>query len=258
MEVLNEDRKATDGIKAETLISLMEVKENVDVHMCGIFSRNYSADLISFSNEGEQLAVELSRDGIFHLLPEGLFFKENTIKNISKVDFKTDYIQFVKEKEQIKLFFKPFDTVGFNLSLELENILNDITEKGNEIFIHEFLDDMEMDLSNVYISRIKHIVPFIGHLRGNLKLLTELLKNILSVRKIELIKIKPFHMRFIIHREGLSKEEYYMMDDNVESFFVFFRQWFLPIEATFDFKIKDYEQPFILGAPLLLDYNTNL
>ena len=244
-----------EGIKAETLISLMDINEGIDVRMQGVFSRNYSEDLIRVSNE----EVELSHNGIFHLLPEGLFFEKNRIKNIPKAEFTEKYKQFEIEKETIKSFFRPFDIEYFRLNLELERKLNAIAEQGNKIFfIKDFFDISEIDENNTYISKIKTILPFVGFLRGNLALLTDILKNILSVEKVEIKKEKTLYLKFVIHKEGLFKEEYQSMDGNLSVFFDFFCQWFLPIEAKYDYQIKDYKNPFILGNTLLLDYNTHL
>lgn len=245
-------------IKAETLLAQMDLPADPEVCMQGIFSRNYSEDLICVRNEEGKAVVELSRDGVFHLLPEGLFFEENRIKDIPNNDFEPGYTRFKEEKEYVKSFFRVFDQLYFKQTLEMEKKLNILAEKGNRIFLGEFLDERELDSDNEYISKIKTILPFVSLLRGNLALLTELLKEILAVNKVELKKTKPFCMQFIIHREGLSKEEYLSMDKNMAAFFVFFCQWFLPVEMKFNYRIKDYTNPFRLGNTLLLDYNTHL
>lgn len=248
-----EDLTYTGEIKAETLISQMDVKGDIDVRMEGVFSRNYSNDLINITNEVDKTLLELSRDGIFHLLPEGLFFEENRVKNILKSDFKNKYKQFKEEKENIELFFRPFDSAYFNLSLELEKELNAITEKGNNIFIEDFLDS-----DNAYISKVRTILPFVCYLKGNLELLTDVLKNIFSVEKIEIKKVEPLYMQFIIYKEGLSKDAFQKMDEELSGFFKLFCEWFLPVEMEYDYRIKDCKTPFTLGNTLLLDYNTHL
>lgn len=250
----------TEEIKAETLISQMDIKENLAVRMRGIFSRNYSEDLINITNEEDNTVFELSRDSIFHLLPEGLFFKENQLKKDSKptFDFEKELSELEKQKKAISLFFSPFDTEYFKLSLGLEKKLNAITEKGNRILINIFGDEPEIDTKNEYISKIKILLPFVSHLRGNITLLIDILKNVFSVEKIEIKKKDTFYDRFIIHKEGLSKEEYRSMDEKLTEFFDFFSQWFLPVEMEYDYRIKDYKEQFILGKTLLLDYNTHL
>ena len=246
------------GTKAETLISQLDIKDDFCVRMEGIFSRNYSEDLIGIEEIDDKTFLKLSRDGIFHLLPEGLFFEGNRVKNIPKHDFSREYKKFKEEKERIELFFQLFDTTHFKLSLELEKKLNRIAEQRNDIFTNAFFDEPEVEEDNQYISGIKKLLPFASELRGNFALLTDILKNIFSVEKIEIVETEPFHRRFIIHKEGLSQEEYLLMDEELVPFFDFFSQWFLPVEMEYDFRLKDYKTPFTLGNILLLDYNTRL
>lgn len=246
----------TEGIKAEILMLQMGIKE--DVRMQGVFSRNYSEDLIGIDYEENKPVVKLSRDGVFHLLPEGLFFEENRIKSIHKNDFNVEYEQFNEEKKSIEQFFQAFDIVHFKLGLEMEKKLNDILQKGNTVFTSAFLDDQKTDSDNEYISKIKILLPFVSQLRGNLALLTELLENVFSAKKVEPKRIQPFRIQFIIHKENLSKEEYLLMDKNTNTFFDFFRHWFLPVEMECDYRIKDYTSSFTLGNTSLLDYNTHL
>jgi len=258
MKYLNEYVNTGD-IKAETLISLMDIKD-MDVRMQGIFSRNYSEDLISITNEDDKTIFELSRDSVFHLLPEGLFLKENQLKKgrKSNFDFEKAHKELSEQKEAILLFFSSFDTEYFKLNLLLEKEVNGITEKGNHIFRNNFVEEPSIDRENEYISKLKILLPFISYLRGNHILLVDILKNVLSAEKIEIRDRGALRKRFIIHREGLSKEEYQSMDENLITFFDFLHQWFLPVEVEYDYRIKDYTPPFILGNTLLLDYNTHL
>ena len=259
MKYLNESMDLKE-VKAETLLSLWNIHKDFHVRMEGIFSRNYAEDLISLENEDDKPVITLSRDSIFHLFPQSLFFTENKLKEDSKrrFDFKKEYAELKKQKQEVKTFFQPFDTECFKLNLELEHRLNQLTQAGNEIFNSIFPDDIETDTSNRYIAKIKRLIPYASQIRGNLPLLIDILKNVLDVEKIEMTKIGLFHIRFIIHKEGLSKKEYIDMDNDLALFFEYFQYRFLPVEQKFDFRIKDYKQPFTLGATLILDYNTHL
>ena len=257
MKYLNEHID-TEGVKAETLLSQMDVKENLSIRMQGIFSRNYAEDLTGIAHEKDKSTLELSRNGIFHLLPEGLFFEEMHLRSFSGEDFEKKYDKFKREKEKIQSFFQPFDTEYFKQSFELEKKLNAIAECGNNIFINTLLNEPEINTDNEYLAKIKPLLPFVSRLRGNLMLLTNILKDVLSVEKVEIKKLQPLYMRFIIHKEGLSKEEYKKMYKELAVFFDFFYRWFLPAELEYDYRIKDYKAPFTLNNTLILDYNTHL
>jgi len=246
------------GIKAETWISLLDVYENLSIQTEGVFVRNYSEDLLKLEKDGEQTIATLSRDGVFHLLPQGLFFRENQLR-VRAIDFEQALEELKKQKKEALAFFKPFDTTYFNLNLQLEQKLNDFAEIGNDILTNYFLSQYkEEEKNNKYISKIKILLPFVSQIRGDVLLLVDVLKGTLSVEKVEVEEIELFHQRFIIHKEGMNAEEYRAMDKEMESFFDFFRHWFLPIEQKYDYRIKDYKPPFTLGTELILDYNTHL
>jgi len=249
----------TEGIKAETLLSLYDIKENLNVIMEGVFSRNYSEDIIHIEHDNDSVNLALSRNGLFHLLPEGLFFDEKMLQNVEKrgFDFKSKYTEFKKQKKEIELFFQPFDTAYFNLNLDLEHKLNHVTEMGNDFFM-EFLDNSENETSNEYIAALQKMLPFASQMKGNVALLVDILKNVLSVEKIKVRETAYFSSRFIIYKDGLTKAEYHAMDYDLKQLFVFLRHWFLPVEREYDYRIKSNPQPFILKESLILDYNTYL
>jgi hypothetical protein len=247
-------------LKAETLLSILNLKEDFNVQMESTFQRNYAEDVASIDNDGFINTIRLARTGIFKLLPEGLFFKENQLnaENKRNYDFKRTYQELQKKKNEILAFFQPFDTQYFKLTLEFEQLLNGFTERGNDILLNAFEYETEVKTDNYYVSKITKILPFAGQIKGNLHLVIDILKNVLSVEKIDMVEIEPFHTRFMIHKEGLSKEEFDAMDKEVAIFFTFFKDTFLPVERKYDFRIKDFKQTFTLGELLLLDYNTNL
>jgi hypothetical protein len=209
--------------------------------------------------DGENNTVTLSRDGIFHLLPEKLFFEDNSLKKEGKryFDFTDEYEELKKKKKEILSFFQPFDNTFFKLSLQLEKKLNYFAETGNNIYEKFFLNEAKPE-TNRYTAKIKQLLPFASQLRGNIPLLKDMLKIIINVDIIEIKEIEPLKKRFIIHKEGLTKEEYITMHNELTHFFVFLQHWFLPVEMKYDFRIKDNKQPFILGESLILDYNMNL
>jgi len=252
----------TGEVKAETLVSGMKIEEDFNLRWSGIFARNYSDDLMSVREEDDRTLVELSRDGVFQLLPEGLFFEEDRLKkkSISSFDFKKEQAELKKLKKTILSFFSPYDFCYFNLGLELEKTLNTMLDAGNTIFVDAFESEcgIEIDTDNEYILKVKKLLPFSGYLRGNFALLTDIVKNVFSVEKVEIRKIKPLFSRFIVHKDGLNREEFLLMDKRAAVFFDFFAQWFLPVEMEYDYQIKSYKDLFKLGNTLILDYNTCL
>ena len=238
------------GIRAETILSLedlpdfsVQTKEN-----SGTFYRNYSSDLIEYDSDNN--TITLSRDSTYHFLPEGLFFKEDELKNGKNFKETSDKIK--EKKREICNFFQPFDTEYFKLSSALEKQINKLSEKGNNILLDLFFD------KTVETQCIASLLPQINQIKGNEYLIITILKTILKIKKIELIEMDCCTKYFIIHIPNLSKEEYTQKTQQVSGIFEILKEYFLPFDINYDFKIKDREQRFILGKNLILDYNTNL
>jgi len=246
-------------IKAETLLSILDTHEKLNVKMKGIFSRNFSEDLIKIEINQDSTTLVVARDGIFHLLPQGLFFDENLLakNNRSNYEFEKMYRELRRKKKEALTFFRPFDTLFFQQTLNFERTLNNFSEAGNDKLIDAFLDKPAIDTNNKYINALKKLIPFASQIRGNLSLLIDILKVIFSTQKIEIKTITPLHKRLIIHKEGLSKEEYHAMAKDLKQFFDLLRHWFLPVEQQLTYRIKDYTRPFKIDDSLILDYNTH-
>ena len=243
-----------EEIKAETLIAAsgIETIEDFTIRSSGIFYRNYSGDCMN----NERNTINVSRNSLYHLLPEGLFIKENSL---TKKTFQEQHDKLKEIKENISLFFQPFDSTFFKLTFEFEKNLQAIADKGNSVFLPDFVfEEPVVENPNPYIRRIMVLLPFVYELRGNIPLLKDILKNVLAAQKVDAIKKNPFFLRFIIHKERLSKQQFLKMDRDVEVFFDFFQQWFLPVEIECDFRIKDYKEASALRKILILDYNTHL
>jgi hypothetical protein len=251
-------------LKAETLVSLFDINHECNVQMESVFFRNSSEDLMNVEQFDDQTTLFLSRDSIYHLLPEKLFFKENTLKDTGKrfFDFASEYEELLRKRREILSFFQPFDTTFFKLSLLVEQKLNFLSETGNYFFNTFFLDEEKPDSKkhdfDVYVAKIKLLLPFVSQIRGNFPLLADLIKEILEVDKVEVQEIVPLKKRFVIHKVGLTKDEYLTMNKELLSLFIFLQHWFLPLEMECDFRIKDFQQTFSFGESLILDYNTNL
>lgn len=270
----------TDDLKAESMIAAMlESDLDCEVNPLGSFFRNYCEDIIEISNElnSDKYCVGLSRDGIFHSMPETLFFPENRLVTIDakRSDRKSNFIseailEEIKkqndEKNMLQVFFGFFDTQYFNIGLKLENEVYDIEKHRIHLILKHCFD---FDLENETNPFIKKLAPFLIHayqIRGNTFLIQQLLSVILHQRveiKRQLICFdnlpEPIPgFTFVVHIEGLSLKEYKELNTVYEPFFCFVNEWFLPAEAEFSFKIKDKSQLFVMEKPLILDYNTQL
>ena len=256
------------------MASFMDSFSNVNVEFQGIFSRNYQNDITGVDevvgSKANNLNISLSRDSLFHVLPEGLFFNENTLKKLNgeknEEKFKAEDERINKEKQKLKLFFNPFDKTYFGLRFELEKKLNQIAQNRTQILTDELFDIYNINGKNKLIRKCFPALPIASEFRGNRLLCKELLKNIFFPAAIDLNICKKRnrsgqtrrYTKTIIHIEKLSTAEFRELKRDIDDFGLFFYEWFLPVDMGYEFKIKDTKEAFVLGKAMTLDYNTYL
>ncbi len=248
------------AVKAESLLAVtFGEQEKVEVIPVGVFSRNYNDDLISIDKhpKGDKgYIAQLSRDSVFHTLPEGLFFKENRLRKLDKVKCKEESEAIQREKENLLLFFQPFDQVYFELRLRLEREMNALLADKSKTIANTLFDIYKIDRANEYICKTIPMLPLASAIRGNRILIQEILTQVFAPLRIAVRITDPQVFRVVIFKPGLSHTAFAQMQEQVSLFGEFFHEWFLPVTLAHAFKVKDPAQPFRLGQALTLDYNT--
>ena len=267
--------QSLDNIKAESfLTSLMESIAHTNIEFQGVFSRNYFNDIIYIDEERvldkNLLNIKLSRDSLFHILPEGLFFREDELKKAAKEKnaekFKALEEKIIREKQKILAFFYPFDKTYFGLRFELERKLNELAENKTSLLIDELFDIFQIDEKNELIRKIIPLLPIASEIRSNKIIWRDIFKNIFYpadvdvqiTEKMNAAEIMKRIVRTTIHIEKLSNPEFKKLKKDIDVFAHFFYEWFLPVDMGYEFKIKDIKERFVLGGTMTLDYNTQL
>ena len=264
-----------EKLKAESILSsFQDSLENTNFKFKGVFSRNYNDDIVEvevdLESKENQQSLSLSRDSLFHILPEGLFFKEDKLKLIDKQrdeeKFKAEAERITKEKQKFLLFFHPFDKSYFKLRFDLEKKLNEIAQDRTTILLDKFFDVFNINKENKLIKKITKLLPLASEIKGNMHLCKDVLKIIFFPAQVDVWKldkrISSDHFLLIfksnIHIEKLSPSEFRHLKKEIDCFSQFFHGWFLPVDMGYELKIKDTKEKFVLGKPLTLDYNTYL
>ena len=265
-----------EDIKAESfLTSVMESVSGANIEFNGVFSRNYFGDIIFFDYEKvmdkQMLNIKLSRDSLFHILPEGLFFRENELRKAAKEKneekFKALEEKIVREKQKILSFFYPFDKTYFSLRFDLEKQINEFADNRTQILMDKLFDIYNIDEeNNPLIRRILPLLPLASEIRGNKMIWRDILKNIffpagVDVRIAEKRNSKGLKRPIVkatINIEKLSSEEFLYLKKAIDPFARFFYEWFIPIDMGYEFKVTDAKERFVLGKPLILGYNTQM
>lgn len=137
-----------DNIKAEVVISEIQQRANVTekdfiIQNNSTFSRPYRRDILEVDglvNENK-ITINLSRNGIYDTLPEGVFHipkaNENADAYISRRK------KFQEEEKDARSFFAPIENEFFYQRLQIEknerNLLDDFYAL-NDSFLEEFWD----------------------------------------------------------------------------------------------------------------------
>ena len=153
-----------NGIKAETWVAAHHPHQKEWIaRQKGIFSRNYADDLRSCDPQAS--SVELSRDGLYEVLPDALFFKGNELQGINQTDFEWVDRVLQQRRDRIKTVLLPFDSSYFNHSLALEREVNGTIAKKTELLLQTFVGDGFADESNPYIRKMAPMLLQAARLR---------------------------------------------------------------------------------------------
>lgn len=243
---------------------------DIEIADKGSFYRNICEDIIEMEYlKTSVVSVSLSRDGIYQLLPEALFFHEDRLLATRESNYTEELKRLKDEKEVLSTFFKPFDTTYFECSAFLEEVVEEMALRKNDILLNLLYDYDSSKEENRHIKQLAPLLPYAFEIRGDLKFLQQVLQAIFK-EKVEISLIyrqqypfvedsidSPLQV-FTFHVKGLNMVLYKQMMDELAAFFPFFAEYFLPFDVDYIFKVRDIEQVFLLEKPLILDYNTQL
>lgn len=236
------------------------------VNKRGRFYRGYSDDILSIDFDNK--IVELSRNGLMQMLPEGMFYNEEFLREATNDDdLKHRKEVLLEQKKQYRVFFDAFDTAFFKKEFLLHSTINEIESEQEAIILKDFYGiDIKRE-RNPLIRKLARLYFDEDAVKGNIKLIPLFVKVIIGSdlyckvsKHVVNVDSSAYYTKlsFVIIIEGLSASEYRKKMDEYEEFFYYLEQWFLPYDCDVDFCIKDPHQRFVLGESMTLDYNTQL
>ena len=237
----------------------------VRVSTKGIFLSNYCEDLLEVdTSDLKTHRISLSRDGLFHLLPEALFVEENRLR-----DPKQKGKPFTPEKEHILDFFVPFDSEFFQVTLGLDKVVQNLESHSVDILLKYLYG---IDVQAIRNLEIKKALPFIlqaSEIRGDYVLIDRLMTAITGFQTEIQQVFRSFSdascgeydvavARIVFHIPSLTNKEYAVQYQELGEFVQFVAEWFFPAEQAYEYAIKEKGHRFVLDGALTLDYNTYL
>ncbi len=176
--------------------------DEIVVNSLGIFRRRYGKDIASGeireyrTNKRQYVNLDINRNGIYDLLPKGLFHQPQTrINNISSVQAIEEYRLQMQIENDSRLFFLPFEQEIYRLLLLLE------AEERKSIFDVQnvFRSEVFIDFWNIpdffnerQTCNLLYLLPLAGFIVGNYTLTKLCLESILNDR-FEIIESLPLN-----------------------------------------------------------------
>lgn len=269
-----------------------------EITFLGNHKRNAYEDILSVSQDNDTVKIEMSRQGLYDILPEALFHPIDRFDNIPANEYKERFEEEIEqqriEEANARSFFSLYDKFIFDLSSVVSQIKN-IDLSDNRI-LSEILCDLmpEKYKSNRFVAHILNFIPRCRSIRGNLSLITLMLRKAMSDEGLKLIgndRLTTYEDNSPRYNYKLMQEEsgelylgnvydervlcydvqYWNEDYNNESFlqFVdeikvfedFINDYFMGIETPIHFNISAKTLPVRLSDERYfnhLNYNTNL
>ncbi len=271
--------KLQHNLKAEVVASIL-YENGLDPlktfsNYTSSFNRTYRNDIYSAQYDKEKNILDLliSRNGLYDMLPEGLFHPEiiENDTNTSVKNFTSSYKKQKKEENQARLFFKPFENHLFNFQVDIENKEKSLLNNSHEFrqFFMQFWE-LESWITDEQFIFLLGVLPYTKQIKGNIKTICQILSHHLKKEitfKKTWIEINstndslqdnlilgqnfvmgntsdqlPF-VEFLIHDISDNEIESYSKGGYFYRFIKLFFEYFLPIELEYNLKVKpNYKQ----------------
>ncbi len=253
--------------------------DSIVIRPVGTFTRKYRKDILhyetndtNFGTIEELLFIDVTREGIFDSLPQGLFYQPDSKKSNSGLENRLEELKMQrKEESEARKFFsvleKEFNQCKVLVELEERKSIFGLSEKFNS----ELFTDIWPELKDVALKFHKYlfqILPIAYKCRGNVQLSATLLGFVLNekvsieVNSEPVIKPNPFpanqlNQRYLgtdfvlgshtpsydldykinigpIERGSLTG---YMLGGEYEKVIGFLADYFIPYDANYELNI---------------------
>lgn len=282
-QIFEELVQVYDNVKAEVIVAELQKTTNISqediiINNQSTFRRSHRRDIINIGSIDDNiLNLNLSRNGLYDHLPEGLFHAKDTTKG--RVSFPDLRKSYKKEEKEARHFFSPLENEFFNQKLEIENNERDLFNNFLNLDDKFLIDFWKIDdtIPKKYLSKLIKLLPFAYKIAGDLELTKKCLEEILdkNVKITKKYSPNPVELRNLNKDDNclgtsftLSKKtdyisqpyynveigpideenvEDYIKEDGVLKFVNVFYDYFFPIEVQIKTKLNvSYKNGFLL------------
>ncbi len=158
----------------------------------GVFRRSYrkeitNARLMDHNDYHDMIEISISRDGLYDLLPEGLFHQSQKGSSKSVSAMVLEHKRFAEEEKDARKFFQPLENEFFFQKVNIEMVEKRFFEtinKKKDIHLAEFWK-LDQSLPINPMQKMVELMPRSKFICGNPQLMQESLSLILD-EKVEL------------------------------------------------------------------------
>ncbi len=171
--------------------------EDIDIFNKSTFSRSYRRDIIDFeidnySSKTDRLRVNLARNGLYDILPEGLFHQQ--LKEYNALAFKEIRQKHKEEEKDARAFFAPLENEFFTQNLCIEQnerkLIDNFINLNNDFILE--LWGLDKTIPKVYSQKLLKLLPFAHKIAGNPDLTALALENIIKEKVVINKRLLPF------------------------------------------------------------------
>ena len=186
---------------ASELVSKGVSSDKMYFKLQGIFSRPIAKDIseikLDISDNGtEQLLIELNREGLYDMLPEGIFhFRNNKGTTKDKQAILEEIKKAREEEAHARRFFGPMENEFFQLRVLLENKKKSLFQPSSIEDNREFFETLYGNsslLNDDQVLALLYILPIAHKIRGDISKIAECISILLRYEiRINRVNIKP-------------------------------------------------------------------
>lgn len=221
------------------------------VHHHGSFDRGYSAELLDV--DAENNIVEIARNGFLDLLPKEMIAPESEYMKGADFEEVRRRINMTKEA------FLPIDVFAFRDNMKLEREAAEILDARFSFLLKNYFGIDLAEIRNPYLKTAVTLLPSVAKHRGNLKYVQSMLRTVMK-REVEMEVMKSSNVdrpkawlpmvRYDIIAEGLDREKYLKMKEEVNELAQFIDDWYIGVEVILRIRIRSRVRGNILGYNL--------
>lgn len=265
---------------------------NKEIAFLGSHKRNAYEDILSLSNDDDGVKIELSRPGLYDILPEALFHPIDRFDSIPPNEYKERFSEEVErqrmEESSARAFFSLFESFIFDLSSIVASF-KDSEYNDCKVLTDIICDSLpEIYKSNRFVCRAKKFTVRSNCIRGNKTLVSLMIRKIMADEGLKLVEIcnpeifednnpryncclrdddeySDLYLGNIFEEDVLRYEVQFWNDDFCDESFLrfvddikvfedFINDWFIGIEASVRFHISTQTFPVRLSDDLCHNY----